>query len=480
MNPFRAIYTAPKTLFSRRLDVGFRFQTQKERNYFRLFQDEVALELASGFDSIVWNRIVLQACENPSIRQLTTATAALKQAGRASGCVRSPGAKPHLEYALQEYGRALKGLQRMYGPISSRQSTANLRLSLIAALLIFCFENMLGNIPQAFMHVKSVVELIPHNLMSDSKAIRNPFLMRGLIPSSIPEVLEDEILGQFVSLDRPGVGLICPSIQNKISLSRFHLQDRQMPSVFRTITEARNFYELLRYRMPALGVEHLSRKSSPILTGTHAAALMTKKVFTGAACHEYAPKLMDQLELWQQAFKLLLEYSRTVEGQAILLPAKILCVQVLSLDISLGGFSTDSPSRNSDFDFDHKKIPRSTFIVTRKIFDIVREVINHPRFSKSFVFDIGIVPPLWITAIVSPYREMQHEALGFLKEIIPRVECIWDSKAVSKAAEAYLNLIDQSGEMADPTEKTERTDYMGRSRSRTVAGKDHAVPKFAK
>jgi hypothetical protein len=110
--------------------------------------------------------------------------------------------KLHLEYALHEYGKALKGLQRAYGRASSdSQNTAHLRISLIAALLIFCFENMQGNLQRAFMNIQAAVGLIPEKLLSDSKAVRNPFMERSLIPSSMPGVIEDEILGQFVSLD---------------------------------------------------------------------------------------------------------------------------------------------------------------------------------------------------------------------------------------------------------------------------------------
>jgi hypothetical protein len=132
----------------------------------------------------------------------------------------------------------------------------------------------------------------------------------------------------------------------------------------------------------------------------------------------------------------------TMEGKAILLPTLILYIQVLSLDISLGGFSTSYPSQDTS-DFHKKRIARTAVTLTR----IGREVVEHPKFSKSFVFDIGIVPPIWITAIVSPYRDLQYTALGLLKAMTPRVECVWDSKAVSEAAEAYLKMLDQNDEI---------------------------------
>src|SRR6266536_1344549 len=56
---------------------GVVFQDELEYEYFCHFRDQTAIELSGGFEPTLWNRLVLDACNNPSIRQLTIATAAL-------------------------------------------------------------------------------------------------------------------------------------------------------------------------------------------------------------------------------------------------------------------------------------------------------------------------------------------------------------------------------------------------------------------
>lgn len=107
---------------------------ERDGNYFQLFRQDIASELSGGFESILWNRIILQACEDTSIRQLTIATAALKQSVRLK-----PGQpdelKNHREYALQKYSQAVKTIQKR---LSTGQE--NIRVALLAALLIFALE----------------------------------------------------------------------------------------------------------------------------------------------------------------------------------------------------------------------------------------------------------------------------------------------------------------------------------------------------
>jgi hypothetical protein len=108
---------------------------ERDWHFFQLYQQNIASELAGGFEGKVWNRVILQACENDSIQHPAIATAALKQSAR----VKSGPAdelKKHREYALQKYSQAVKMLQKQ---VSMGQG--NIRVALLAALLICVLES---------------------------------------------------------------------------------------------------------------------------------------------------------------------------------------------------------------------------------------------------------------------------------------------------------------------------------------------------
>lgn len=137
---------------------GIRFEDERESHYFRLFQ-KVASELSAGFEGTLWNRIVLQACENESIRRLTVATAALKQATKLWQDS-DEGLQSDREYALEKYGNALQSMQT-----ELNKSQDNLRVALIATLLIFAFENMYGDARAAVMNIQSALDLVNNRLV---------------------------------------------------------------------------------------------------------------------------------------------------------------------------------------------------------------------------------------------------------------------------------------------------------------------------
>ena len=111
------------------------FMNERDGHFFQLYQQNIASELSGGFEGILWNRVVLQACENDSIRQLAIATAALKQSARVKSGPADELIK-HREYALQKYSQAVKALQKQFS-----MDQGNIRVLLLAALLIFVLES---------------------------------------------------------------------------------------------------------------------------------------------------------------------------------------------------------------------------------------------------------------------------------------------------------------------------------------------------
>lgn len=140
------------------LSTGIRFRDEQTYQYFKIFQHQVVVDLSGGFEFAQWNRIVLQTCSFTPIQQLSIATAALGCSKRLSGESESQEEqRRHYQYALCQYGEALNGLQKILDRESSRDL---LQVALIGTLLIFCFENILGESIRAVSNLRRALDLI--------------------------------------------------------------------------------------------------------------------------------------------------------------------------------------------------------------------------------------------------------------------------------------------------------------------------------
>jgi hypothetical protein len=414
------------------LPKGISFQDERERQYFHLFQDYISTELSAGFEATLWSRTVLQACENESIRQLTIATAALKQSIRSW---KGPNEMPQTDraYALQEYGRALKGLRAAVG-----SSQSNLRIALIAALLIFVFESMYGDAKAAVANIQSALDLINNRLRWQD---HSPSNKHGTFPSHFSDQVEDDLLKPFIRLDRPAVALLGRSQgfrpkQNRFFSYQRFLEDYRMPSSFGTISEARQYYECIRFRaFPEHNWEMKLSDSTSLPEGVSAPAILLLEMFSETAAPECVPGICLQLEQWHRAFLPLLQLSRSPEGASIYIAATTLYIQALSLRIPLDQAAPNFNVLGSNHSMKH-------------ILELQRTLVRHPDFSKSFVFDSGIIPTVWMVFVLCPDVVLKKEALEILREMQPRVECVWDSRVIAQTGEMFLEKIEKQSSTA--------------------------------
>jgi len=140
------------------------------------FRDEVAQDLSGPTRADVWNLVVLRSStEEPAIRYLAVAVAAVKKYQATSGNLEI--SHRHRRFAMQQYARALKSIQIV---LNTQRQEDGIRISLLASLLVFCFENVLGEHEQAIRQIKSALNLMERRLsMSKTK-----YRQRRNIPSS--------------------------------------------------------------------------------------------------------------------------------------------------------------------------------------------------------------------------------------------------------------------------------------------------------
>jgi hypothetical protein len=399
------------------------FQDEAAYHYFCLFRDKTSIELSAGFEPTLWNRLVLQACDNPSILQLTIATAALSKAQEQD--LWEVERSAHHQYALQQYGKALSGIQQM---VTSGQDT--MRVALIAALLIFCFESLLGDTIRAVTPIQSSLDLIFKRLSTMSRPYRNSRTKPRGSPASAP--IDEELLWAFMRLDGPSLTLLSsrestPSPPtNRIFTLAFHEDEFYIPSGFATISEARLYLEDIKWRvLPETQTppEQPEGSSPPNLEKMRSKL----KHWYSSPVTACTSSLNSQYAQWHHAFEPLLEYSMTPAGESTFIAAATLHIQALSNDMVISGFGWNTAGKNMN-----------SYMCANTIVALSRRLVEHPNFVKGFVFDIGIIPALVIILMLCPDRALKKETTSILRDMVPRREGVWDSRIVAEAGERIL------------------------------------------
>jgi hypothetical protein len=145
----------------------------------------MASDLSGYFDLGLWDRIVLQACDQvPSIRHAVIALAALKSISEATQFpFRSVEEEEEIQknhrFAIQQYSKAI---QYMRG--ASIEGKQDLRTTLIACLVTFYFETFHGNHASAVKQVIIGLDLLEDELSSN---------VDGVAPSIDEERKDDQI-----------------------------------------------------------------------------------------------------------------------------------------------------------------------------------------------------------------------------------------------------------------------------------------------
>jgi hypothetical protein len=385
------------------------FQDEQQARYFRFFYYETADALSGGFDSQLWKRVVLQAChDEPCILHCTVAIAALDKACRDRSSTTS---EAHHRYALCQYSKALKGVREA---ISRRFDS--LRTSLIASLLIFCFENFHGDMRLALKNIQNAVELMYNWLERNG----GPATPAGL--STAPNVIEDTLVHAFAKLDvhfSSWIDMPRPARPLNVILAEVQL----IPTDFCSLVESKSYFDYIAARIFGyLSTLQEHKKDA-------AQALKTPPCDVNETPPEVLTNVEKELLQWVSAFEPVLKYSRSPEGEKDFVGAATLRIHALTLELSLraANFEGFSPQFYDVF------LPEYCEIVA-----LCRAVTNHSRFVRSYVFDVGIVPILFVVVVKCRDKMVRQEAIAVLKAASPRREGLWDSMMVAKIGEALI------------------------------------------
>ena len=423
---------------SRQPHIGPSFQTGEEYRYFEIFKTDSIPLLGGVFSSHLWERIIPQASENE--RYVLDAVIAIGALTRTTKCHNANETLTQFgmghkfsfatrqapindyEYAVRQYSKALREIQA-----SLSDGRDLLRKTLLACLLIFCFETFCGNQTSALLQAQSGI-----NFVRTWQPDQHKSGMAG-VHSSEPSLIEDELVQAFARLD---LQIVTVMDVRPLELHRTVKEDcfraiKQMPCVFTSIIEARKWCELL-VRL------NLHFKAESLAVGnSHGVACFVSKLETedtlehrmgSSSLHE--PQIMPSTLLpeyatyithvnrWEVAFDPLFNSLQALNHEDLV--GATLCL----LHIRMSEIFLSSSFFTLELSYD-KFLPQFRQIVdlTQSIYG---EFVYGPQGHLVYHFDFGIVPPLFLTATKCRDRDVRRKAIGLLRRA-PLREGVSDS-----------------------------------------------------
>ena len=403
---------------------GAKFQGQVEYAYFQNFLERTSNTLAGPFRGKLWTRIVLQAChEEPSLRSLVTSISALEIADRNDKRARStldvPDQTPEARklYALEQYGQALSGVQA----IALSGSPGALRKTLIASVLIYCFENMYAGVDAAVIHIYGAVQCLKKELARHKRVYLHSK------PASPTPDLEDDLVAEFVRLDggilgRPGGWGSTRQVYGYVLDCDF--SNTEMPVAFTDSEEARNY------------LEHIAFTDLPQLIEMWVSALgcQQKPAYISASAVAGCKQMFTSHRRWLAAFRPVLRraIASQKEGQH----------PIFEYSLQMKGLAAIAASQPIWAVFenpDEDPLPRHDLVSDcESILSLARIISSQPDFYRGFVWDCSMVNALFSVIMLAPRYSLRQEALEVMKSIMPRRENMWDSVMLAKAGELSL------------------------------------------
>lgn len=394
--------------------------------------------LAGYFKTSLWDRIVLQSCEySPAIRACVVAIGALDQTldsvqrGLAEKAWRAQDSskekihegKTHHEFALRQYGRAIRELKQ-----SLSANRSDMRSALIACMLTVCFEALNGDMQSAITQVRNGRKLIREYLPTGASAISARL-------NSAAEI--NEIIQAFDRLDNDSV------VTQDAEPIDFNTETgattpdeamKRMPFVFESLEEAKIYYEyFVNEFIHWIAFQYAWGSRQKDETKER---LANSKVM--ASVSEQRKLYLKALSQWYCAFEPLLVSSRSKGGgeyiAAIALDCRFKCLDAANnANHFLGEMSYDEIT------------PKFQEVV-----DLVKILIDHESTldvtkTAKFTFEGTIVSSMYAVALKCRDPSVRRQAISIL-ESRPRREGVFDSALQAKIARIQMD-IENSGQV---------------------------------
>jgi hypothetical protein len=423
-------------------------RNEVESRYIKHFYNKSS----SGLDGIlnwsIWNRLVLQLSNRePFIHDSCVAIGALMKAVDIdeslledevnSGSLQI--AKMHREFALLKYGRAVKQMQEaLIG--------AELRLVLVACLLVFCFENLLSNRFEALAHATSVQPLLREWLAKYDQVM--PTSQR--LHSPAPVIVDEELVEAFNHLDLQ-ISTIYdprPADAHRAAIREGLEAVKTMPPIFYDLSEAQSYlvavmrrcHHFLATTWPSSETHALSRdfeivppEDVIITTGIN---IWSTSYTVSDSLRIEQQEFAEDIRRWSQAFQPLFDSTRQSEtiGSRSHLVATLLRIHAINTTIVIAGVLFTEEVAYDVFLPEFQEL----FDLATIVVQAHRKKSGYTHKSAGFFLDLGIVAPLYL--LVNRCRDHSLRVNGI--ELLRgwHVEASWDPRLIAEIGDFMMDI----------------------------------------
>jgi Fungal specific transcription factor domain len=384
-------FAPPTTLLANFLD-------EKEAQHLNNFRHLFVPGFSGYANSPRWEKLILQAVhEEPAVRHAAIAFSALQLP---SCNDKLPLSSKRLEmFALQQYGKSVKAFQQLL----SRQDRRSTKAALLCSILCICFEVLEGSHLVAQQHLENGLRV----LSSVEGTLIRHYTVTQLTRFSA--IVDEDLSRAFARLDVQAssyVGRRTPSVALPIVhryTTIFISMDDAEKYLFQELSHIwaflRGTADEYRYREP---------DSIPI------------EVFAQA-------QLIDRrLSQWKKAFETFLSVFHTKLLAAEVQHVKLLQIHHHTATILMAGSLHPEETIFDAFDDTFKSIVR-----------LAEELFGNDFASpaaKTFSMEMGIIQPLYITALKCRITHVREKAISLLLAV-PNREGVWNSLVLVNIAE---------------------------------------------
>ncbi|KAI8633058.1 hypothetical protein F5Y19DRAFT_286765 [Xylariaceae sp. FL1651] len=445
-----------------------------EGQYFQLFRDNTASELSGFFDSSFWTRRVLQECHSEdSIKHAVVALGALYKTlekmsesppGSPSDVDHSDNANRHWEVAFKHYSLAINAVvsSNSFSYDQAKSST-----SLMASVLLACFDSFMGDHKQAIRQIQSGLALL-ENLRVERRQASLPQpeepVEQDLIQMFTRLAIQAKSYDMAFHFPKPYVIRLTPKMGENASSpsseggSPVSTNQSQIPEVFTTLHDARLAWDTL--------CEKIMRFTEEMSTY----ATMSPTNILPPELKQYGMGFDGQIEAWSGAFEPILA-SRMAPAKST---QEKTAIAVLKMNQIMGRILFSMTFSYSEMEFD-------TFLsVFQEIVNLAMEVIGdeerraaakrcpNPEFCQhqpahpdifggqytarhikpSFSADLGIVPPLFVVATKCRDPLTRRQAIQLLRTSSRR-EGMWDSELCARISNWIATIEEEDDGLVD-------------------------------
>jgi hypothetical protein len=401
-----------------------------ESQCFKIYLEDTAKEISAPFPSSLWERLIPQISEvEPFVRHAVIAIGALSRYSKTGKRAKGVQIEDY-HHALTQYGKAIRGM---------REAIANghhdLRKALIACLLVFCFEGMLGNQASASQHAESGLMLL-HQWSTRKNTRGSPWLTQRPWKD---HPFEGDLLEAFTALDSQVLIFMdhrTVSEHQKTKAIQNQLISTMPPQIF-NLDLARQFWKLIinrnyhfskqiqataRQKEQEVGMEDLWEGSAKM--GKDDLLLSATSSESTTLKQEHVQYEGD-IDRWCLACESLTKEIAAGTNQREKVGAAILQVQTKLSRIMLAGtfFTTET-----EYDV---YLPEFTAIVNLSEGILSWILSSYSGCNPRFNFDVGIVAALFLVASRCRFDNVRKKAIDMLFAANYR-EGIWDALAVAQ------------------------------------------------